>query len=70
MNLYRDPRTAAALIGQDLWPLVDPGLLKARTGGQYGGQYGGRPGDGRAGSKKDAVPLRAMAELIDRLERM
>ncbi|GAA1994759.1 hypothetical protein [Catenulispora subtropica] len=53
VNLYRDPRTAAALIGPDLWSLVDPALLKERRG-----------------VPKDAVPLRAVIELIDRLERM
>lgn len=53
VNLYRDPATAAALIGADLWPLVDPGLLAA--------QPGTRPAD---------VPVRAVGELIERLERM
>jgi hypothetical protein len=59
VNLYRDPRTAAALIGPDLWPLVEPGRLT-------NDRAGGHP----AGGKREAVPLRAVAELIDRLERM
>ncbi|MFL6116084.1 MAG: hypothetical protein ACJ786_32735 [Catenulispora sp.] len=53
VNLYRDPATAAALIGADLWPLVDPALLVQ--------QPGTRPAD---------VPVRAVGELIERLERM
>ncbi|MBW8804855.1 MAG: hypothetical protein JF587_13530 [Catenulisporales bacterium] len=53
VNLYRDPATAAALIGADRWPLVDPALLNQ--------QPGTRPAD---------VPIRAVGELIERLERM
>ncbi|NUR30172.1 MAG: hypothetical protein HOV83_30700, partial [Catenulispora sp.] len=41
VNLYRDPRTAAALIGPDLWPLVDPGRLAAERA--EGRQPDGRP---------------------------
>ena len=58
VNLYRDPQTAAQVIGTDLWPLVDPAA--ARTASTTG-RPGGRPPE---------IPVRAVAELIERLERM
>ncbi|MBS2546466.1 hypothetical protein KGQ19_06270 [Catenulispora sp. NL8] len=59
VNLYRDPQAAAVLIGADLWPLVDPkaGAIAAAQAGQ-------------PGARPTEVPIRAVAELIERLERM
>ncbi|NUP54161.1 MAG: hypothetical protein HOW97_43615 [Catenulispora sp.] len=57
VNLYRDPQTAAALIGADLWPLVDPAMLRT----QQAPYAGWRPHD---------VPVRAVLELVDRLEQL
>lgn len=57
VNLYRDPETAAALIGRDLWPLVDPALIGTEQA----------TGDRR---RPPVVPVRAVTELIERLERL
>lgn len=57
VNLYRNPQAAARLIGTDLWPLVDPAALAA-------------PGTAQPAGRPPEVPLRAVAELIERLERM
>lgn len=56
VNLYRDPATAAALIGADLWPLVDPALLTTEQS--------------RPDRRPPVVPVRAVTELIERLERL
>lgn len=58
VNLYRDPGAAAVVIGPDLWPLVDPAAAAeaARVA--------------RAGGRPPEIPIRAVAELIERLERM
>jgi hypothetical protein len=58
VNLYRNPQAAAQVIGPDLWPLVDPAAGAAAA---KAGQSGLRPPE---------IPLRAVAELIERLERM
>lgn len=58
VNLYRNPQAAAQLIGADLWHLVDPVLLDQT----------GQPG--RPGVRRPDVPIRAVAELIERLERL
>jgi hypothetical protein len=60
VNLYRNPQAAAQLIGPDLWPLVDP-AVKSGSEGRADGKSGGRPAE---------VPIRAVAELIERLELM
>ncbi|GAA2059408.1 hypothetical protein GCM10009839_82190 [Catenulispora yoronensis] len=66
VNLYRDPGTAAALLGTDVWPLVDPALL---TGERAGTGIG--TGTGAAvGARAADPPMRAVAELIERLERL
>lgn len=57
VNLFRNPQAAARLIGTDLWPLVDPATLAAA-------------GSDRPGGRPPEVPVRAVAELIERLERM
>jgi hypothetical protein len=57
VNLYRAPQAAARLIGTDLWPLVDPAMLTSA-------------GSGHPGGRPPEVPIRAVAELIERLERM
>lgn len=57
VNLYRNPQAAAQLIGTDLWPLVDPAALKAA-------------GTAEPGGRQPEVPIRAVSELIERLERM
>ncbi|NUR59802.1 MAG: hypothetical protein HOV87_14195, partial [Catenulispora sp.] len=57
VNLYRDPTTAAALIGADLWPLVDPALITTEQA---------KP-DWR---RPPVVSVRAVTELIERLERL
>jgi len=59
VNLYRDPESAARVIGTDLWPLVDPAALTGAAA----------PTD-RPGARPPEVPIRAVAELIERLERM
>ena len=63
VNLYRNPQAAARLIGTDLWPLVDPAAPKTTDAGSG-------TGAGRPGTRPPEVPIRAVAELIDRLERM
>ena len=63
VNLYRNPQAAARLIGTDLWPLVDPVAPKTTDAGSG-------TGAGRPGTRPPEVPIRAVAELIDRLERM
>jgi hypothetical protein len=55
VNLYRDPAAAARVIGPDLWPLVDPRMTS---------------GSVRPDARPAEVPIRAVAELIERLERM
>jgi hypothetical protein len=60
VNLYRNPQAAAQLIGTDLWPLVDPAAITS-TAAAGAGLPNGRPAE---------VPIRAVAELIERLERM
>ena len=57
VNLYRNPQAAAQLIGTDLWPLVDPAAAVAA-------------GAGGPGGRQTEVPIRAVTELIERLERM
>lgn len=57
VNLYRDPQNAARIIGADLWPLVDPAAAKAAS-------------DAAPSARAPEVPIRAVAELIERLERM
>ena len=61
VNLYRDPQAASRLIGPDLLPLVDP----AAGGDKPPGQSAQQPA-----ARTVQVPIRAVAELIDRLERM
>lgn len=61
VNLYRDPQTAARVIGTDLWPLVDPAMTAKAAGPGEAGKPGARPPE---------IPMRAVAELIERLERM
>ena len=64
VNLYRDPQAAARLIGTDLWPLVDPAAITSTATATD--VAGANPPDGRPAE----VPIRAVAELIERLERM
>lgn len=54
VNLYQDPAIARELVGPDLWPLVDPAMHP-------------RPS---SGNKPPPVPMRAVSELIERLEQM
>lgn len=61
VNLYRDPQAASRLIGPDLWPLVDPAA---------GGDKPPGPSAQQPAARTVQVPIRAVAELIDRLERM
>lgn len=61
VNLYRDPQAASRLIGADLWPLVDPAA---------GGDKPPDPKGKQPAARTAQVPVRAVAELIDRLERM
>jgi hypothetical protein len=61
VNLYRDPQAASRLIGPDLWPLVDPAA---------GGDKPPGPSAQQPAARALQVPIRAVAELIDRLERM
>ena len=61
VNLYRNPQAAAQLIGTDLWPLVDPAAITSTTAAAGANPPNGRPAE---------IPVRAVAELIERLERM
>lgn len=65
VNLYRDPQTAAQVIGRDLWPLVDPAAMAGagKTAGPDTAAGGPR-------THQPEIPIRAVAELIERLERM
>jgi hypothetical protein len=61
VNLYRDPQTAEQVIGPDLWPLVDPAAAAKANAAA---------GTDRSGARPPEIPIRAVAELIERLERM
>ena len=65
VNLYRNPQAAAQLIGTDLWPLVDPAAITSTTAATTAAA-GAKPPNGRPAE----IPIRAVAELIERLERM
>jgi hypothetical protein len=60
VNLYRDPQSAARVIGTDLWPLVDPAAASGAAAANTD----------RPGARPPDIPIRAVAELIERLERM
>jgi hypothetical protein len=85
VNLYRDPQAARQLIGPDLWPLVDPAAgpnsaaspaSPASPGSPSAparSAYSATPGSPKSKpstARQVQVPVRAVAELIDRLERM
>jgi hypothetical protein len=75
VNLYRDPQAAARLIGTDLWPLVDPAVARAvgtgpSTGTVTSAGASTATGTDRPGTPPPEIPIRAVAELIERLERM
>ena len=63
------------MIGTDLWPLVDPAAARAvgtgpGTSASTSAGTSTATGTDRPGTPPPEIPIRAVAELIERLERM